>query len=272
MPIFAILALLSVAGAAAGAEPTPLSGSAAALYQKALDTGRFGAQARKLDPEVRATSDGRSFYLVWKSSLAPTRWIVSLHGAGRPARGFATDDLTIWHPHLKGRDVGLFCVQWWLGTGDRTEDFLTPLQVYREIDRALQSLGVKPGNVMLEGFSRGSTNTYAVAAIDRGQGQHYFSLVVASSGSVALDYPPNLALLRGDYGPRPLAGTRWITVAGASDPDSERDGVVGMRRTAVWLKEQGAIVLESIEDPSFGHGALHLNPENARRVLDAFLK
>jgi len=53
--------------------------------------------------------------------------------------------------------------------------------------------------------SRGSANTYAVAAIDAGRGGRCFSLVVASSGGVALDCPPNLALLRGD------CRTRWVT-------------------------------------------------------------
>lgn len=47
------------------------------------------------------------------------RWIVSLHGS----RGFATDDLAIWHPLLKGRDVGLICVQWWIGTDDSPQSY-----------------------------------------------------------------------------------------------------------------------------------------------------
>jgi hypothetical protein len=37
------------------------------------------------------------------------------------------------------------------------------------------------------------------------------------------------------------------------------------------LKEQGATVLDRIEDPDEGHGSLQRNPQNARRVLDLFL-
>lgn len=144
--------------------------------------------------------------------------------------------------------------------------------MYREIDLVLQSLGVKPGAVMLHGFSRGSANSYAVAALDFGRGKKYFSLAVASSGGVALDYPPTRALLSGAYGERPLAGTHWITAAGARDPNPDRDGITGMRRTAEWLKDQGATVVESIEDQTSGHGALVLNPQNAKRVLDLFFK
>jgi hypothetical protein len=43
-----------------------------------------------------------------------------------------------------------------------------------------------------------------------------------------------------------------------------------MRRTGQWLKEQGAIVLDAIEDPQSGHGALQLNPRNAERLLERF--
>lgn len=44
-----------------------------------------------------------------------------------------------------------------------------------------------------------------------------------------------------------------------------------MKRAAAWLQEQGASVLDRIEDPDEGHGALQRNPQNARRVLDLFL-
>jgi hypothetical protein len=68
-----------------------------------------------------------------------------------------------------------------------------------------------------------------------------------------------------------LRGTRGVTVAGGRDPEPERDGIPAMRRTAQWLKEQGAIVVASIEDPTSGHGALVRNRANAQRVLELFL-
>lgn len=272
MRFLAVVLQIFLASLSVLAADSALTGAAARLYQQARASGRFFADAAKLKPEIHPTSDGRSYLLIWKGSPAPKRWIVSLHGAGRPARSFATDDLAVWHPHLKDREVGLVCLQWWLGTGDSPRDFLMPEQIYREIDQALASLGVAPGAVMLHGFSRGSANSYAVVALDAARGRRYFSLAVASSGGVVLDYPPNRALVAGVFGDHPLKGTRWITVAGGRDPNPDRDGIAGMRRTAAWLKEQGAIVVESIEDPASGHGALHLNPKNARRVLDTFLK
>jgi len=130
---------------------------------------------------------------------------------------------------------------------------------------------VQSGTVMLHGFSRGSANSYAVAALDAGRGKRYFSLAVASSGGVNLDYPPTRAILAGAFGDHPLRGTRWITVAGARDPEPDRSGIPGMKRTTAWLREQGATVIETIEDPAEGHGALQRNPKNVRRVLDLFL-
>lgn len=251
----------------AAQEQVLLHGPADEAYRR-TQSGHWFAQAAKLNPDVLPTSDGRSFVVAWRPpGTNPKRWIVSLHGT----RGFATDDLAIWYPTLKDRDVGLLSVQWWVGADDTPRSYYAPLQIYREIDLALQKLGVQPGMAMLHGFSRGSANSYALAAIDAGRGRHYFSLIVASSGGVATDYPPTRALLAGAFGDHPLRGTRWITAAGARDPHPDRDGIPGMQRTAVWLAEQGATVIERIEDPAQGHGALQLNAANARHVLDIFL-
>lgn len=250
----------ALAAASLKAEPS-LEGSAAKLYRQA-QSGKFFSESVKLKPEILPTTDGRSFIVVWQAVSAPKQWIVSLPGT----HGFATDDLAIWHPALKKRNVGVVSLQWWLGG----EAYYTPEQIYHEISAVLEKLGVKPGSVMLHGFSRGSSNSYAVAALDAGRGSHYFSLVVASSGGVMTDYPPTRAIVRGDYGEHPLKGTRWVTSAGGRDPNPDRDGIPGMKRSAGWLKEQGAVVVAVIEDEKSGHGALHLNPKNSRKVLDLF--
>ena len=253
------------AGAAQG--QVALDGRSAEVYRRAQG-GKWFADAAKLSPEILPTSDGKSFLVAWKAPGSnPKRWIVSLHGS----RGFATDDLAIWHPSVKDRDVGLLSVQWWIGADDTPKSYYAPLQIYREIDIALQKLGVQPGRAMLHGFSRGAANSYAVAAIDAGRGRRYFSLIVASSGGVATDFPPTRAILAGAFGDHPLRATRWVTAAGARDPNPDRDGIPAMKRTAAWLAEQGASVIERIEDPAGGHGALQLNSANARHVVDVFL-
>jgi len=240
---------------------------AAGLYEKAK-TGRYFATCAKLQPTLLPTTDGRTFALVWRSVPKPTKWVVSLHGS----RGFATDDLAIWSGQVESRELGFVCLQWWLGTGDRMSDYLSPDECYREIGAILDKQGVCAGQAMLHGFSRGSANSFAIMALDAGKGKHFFGLAVASSGGVGVSYPPTRAIVDGTYGERPLAGTRWMTVAGAADPNPNRDGIQGMRAAADWLRAQGANVLESIEDPVEGHGALQRNPANARHVLDVWLK
>lgn len=259
--LLAVLSLYQIAVA-----QTNLTGHAAELFKQA-QTGKFYATAAKLHPQYLPTSDGQSFLCVWRatSTNAPKHWIVSIPGR----EGLATDDLAIWSKHLGDRDVGLVTVQWWLGGDNERDSYYRPEQAYREIDLALQKLRVTPGTVMFHGFSRGSANSYAIAALDNGRGKKYFALNVASSGGVALDYPPTRAITNGAYGDHPLRGTRWVTAAGAKD--SERDGSEAMRRTVAWLKEQGATVELSIEDPNLGHGALVLNPAKAKRLLDLFL-
>ena len=266
--VIAVILLLSLQSFSA--DTLPLTGHAAEVYRRAQGR-RWFEDASKLNPKILPTSDGQSFIVVWKATeKSPKHWIVSLHGS----EGFATDDLAIWHPHLKDREVGLLCVQWWIETGVDNKSYYAPTQIYREIDTALQKLGIQPGTVIFHGFSRGSANSYAITALDTGKGKHYFSLSVASSGGVGLDYPPTRAILDGAYGDHPLQNTRWITVAGAREENpaaQNRDGIPGMKRTAAWLQEQGANVIEAIEDPDKGHGALMLNAKNARHVLDLFL-
>ncbi len=91
-----------------------------------------------------------------------------------------------------------------------------PVVDLKSADGSLTHVAWKPSGkierwiVSLHG-TRGSANLYAVAAIDKGRGRKLFSLYVASSGGVALDYPPTRSILDGRMGPRPLAGTNWVT-------------------------------------------------------------
>ncbi|MEQ1934631.1 MAG: hypothetical protein ABL962_12275 [Fimbriimonadaceae bacterium] len=237
---------------------TELTGGAAELYSQAL-TGRHAAEIAKLKPTIKAATNGKTFSVIWKPISKPEKWIVTIHGS----RGYATEDLAIWHRNLGDHKFGVVAVQWWLGKGQ--SDYLTPKEVYKEIDVTLKSLGVGPQTCIFQGFSRGASNSYAIVAEDVGAGR-YFRLAVASSGEANLNYPPTRSIVHGG-----LRGTNWITVAGRNDPRPDRDGIEGMRRTAAWLKEQGADVILQIEDEAGGHGALQTNPANAKKVLDLFL-
>ena len=262
-----ILALVTFISTAQLAAAESLPPEAQRLYEKAREDGKWFSQAQKLSPEIFPTSDGRSFVVVWKPNIVtPDRWVVSLHGS----RGFATDDLAIWQKYLAPRGMGFIGLQWWFGEEDGPQGYYAPDQIYRELDVALKRAAVRPGTAMLHGFSRGSANIYAVAALDASTSTRYFSLFLANAGRASPDYPPNRALADGRFGKHALRQTRWITVCGGRDPHPDRDGCPGMRATGQWLVEQGAAVVAAIEDPDGDHGAFHRNPRNVNRALDLF--
>lgn len=262
-----LAAAMLAAAAAAGAAPLP--GEARRLYDLAAQEQRPGAALSA--PEVVPTQDGRSFFLIWEPQAVkgkPHKWIVSLHGS----RGFATKDLEVWSTHLKDRNFGVISLQWWFGGGEKAEDYYAPDNIYREIDLLMRRLGIKPGDALLQGFSRGAANIYAIAALDRNKGQRYFSLYVANAGGASPDYPPTQAVYDGRFGDMPYKGSRWVTSCGARDPNPERDGCPAMRRTGEWLKKFGAKVVFALEDIYEGHGAFHRNPKNVSMVLNWFEK
>lgn len=219
------------------------------------------------DPRFLPTTDGKSFVLVWQpGEKPPEKWLVSLPGS----EGYTTRDFLVWLYALKDRGIGFAGLQWWLGKGDEPTDYYTPADIYREVEAVLKKLGAKPGSVMLEGFSRGSSNVYAVAALDHA-GAHYFSTIIANSGGASMDYPPTQAVNAEKFGAMPFKGQSWITSCGEKDPHPDRDGCPAMQRTATWVESMGGKVVLKIEDPTHGHGALNVNPTNSKKALDWFL-
>lgn len=226
--------------------------------------------ARQQGADARLTEDGKTFVVEWfpeayRKDEAPYV-LVTLGGHST----FAFDDFSVWHPFLKKRKLGFIALQWWFGEDQRTSGYLTPEEMYSILSAELKKLNIKPGHVLLHGFSRGSANSYALAALDRKSGQNYFGMIIANAGGMAPDYPPNREIDSGLYGNSPLKGTRWITFAGGKDPGRDRDGIDAMRRTAKWIEAQGGEVVLAIEDMAGGHGAFHMHPQNAEKALEIF--
>ena len=244
---------------------------AQAQGQSLLDQARRSAAAAARDADaagagVEPALDAKSFILIWTPPGGAKQWMATLHGTG----GWAFNEWQLWRPALQPRQIGVVALQWWFGAGNRPIDYATPEAVYRELDRVLSRLGVAKDAALLHGFSRGASNIYAVAALDRARGRGYFGTVIANSGGAALDYPPTRQIEDGGYGRAPLAGTRWIVSCGDRDPNPDRDGCPAMRRTAAWLERQGGTVAAIIADPRGGHGALMRDPALMRRALDLF--
>ena len=228
--------------------------------------------AKENHARIEFTSDGKSFYVLWfpegVNPANPLPMIVTLHGHG----SWAFDEFYLWHQAAKEHGYGILAIQWWLGQGEKFQDYLTPQEIYRIIDQVLMREQVKPETVLFHGFSRGSANSYAVAAFDRNTGKDYFALIVANAGKPELDFPPNRDIEQGRFGQKPLQGTHWVTFAGGRDPNPELTGIYGMRQAAEWIRKYGGIVDRAIEDESSGHGGFHQNPVNMRSALEVFDK
>ncbi len=242
--------------------------------QKLIDSAQSAQAAEydfalKLGAEITVTPDEKSFYVFWKPKnySASTPLVVSIHGHG----SWAVRDFYMWYPYIQDRGYALLTLQWWRGTGEETADYFRPEEMYRMLDQVFREKNIQ-APALLHGFSRGSANTYALAALDVHSGNRYFDLFIANAGKANEGYPPNQAIQKGRMGPSPLAGTRWITVAGGKDKHQERDGIAGMRETQSWLKKYGADIILAIEDPDGDHGVFHRNPKNVAQALDAFDK
>ncbi len=221
---------------------------------------------------IELTSDGKSFYVLWfpegVNPADPPPMIVTIHGHA----SWAFDEFYLWHQAAKERGYGILAIQWWLGQGEKFQDYLNPQEIYRVIDQVLSREHVRPGTVLFHGFSRGSANSYAVAAMDRTTGKNYFALIVANAGKPGLDFPPNLDIEQGRFGPEPLQGTHWVTFAGGRDPNPDRAGIYGMREAAEWIRKYGGVVDLAIEDDNADHGGFHRNSSNMHSALEIFEK
>ena len=228
-------------------------------YQYALDRGA----------SILPTSEGRSFYLLWRPPGASERnhpLVVTLHGSS----GWAFDEFYLWHEQAANYGYGILALQWWFGTGENSDAYYAPADLHRELRSALHRQENQPGAALLHGFSRGAANIYAVAALDRQSADRFYAMILANAGGASRDFPPNLAISNGDYGYNVFSGTYWTMFCGGMDPNPERDGCPAMRRTAEWVELFGGATSLFIEDPAAGHGGFHQTPAHIRAALDAY--
>ncbi len=185
------------------------------------DSASLFAQAQSSDPtrytgaiskgaSFAYTSDNRSFYGWWQ----PAKWtpsagvIVALHGTG----GYATSELYLWLPYAETRGHAVLTLSWWFGSGDSTADYYTPSEMYPLLSGILKAKGVGSGQALFTGFSRGSANSYAVAALDYAStGQRHFGLVLSNAGGAAVDYPPNKEIRRFPAAFIPMVRKFWLS-------------------------------------------------------------
>lgn len=217
------------------------------------------------------TPDGKAFFILWKpeeqrSLSACPPFIVTLHGHS----SWATDEFYLWHKSAQKHGYGIIALQWWLGGGDSTMDYLSPQEIYRYIESALRHEGAERKKSILHGFSRGSANSYAVAALDNQPGNQFFRLIVSNAGGFMKDFPPNADIISGVFGKSPFSGLYWAMYCGTSDENPSRDGCIAMEQAKTAVESFGGKVLILIKEPNADHGGFHRNPQNIEKVFGLF--
>ena len=191
------------------------------------------------------------------ASTAPARpraLVVTVHGHS----GNAFAQYRLWRPYAASRYLGLVAVEWqtrW-GPGAR---FLDARETYAMIRRAVRRAGVRPGRVLLHGFSKGSKEAFDLTSLDRAQGR-LFALTVAESGAP-----------RDATAPDPtLAGTSWVLYCGGRDQWPRISGCPAMRRAKAFLLRSRARIGRFLVDPAARHGGFLLNRRDVERALADF--
>jgi len=257
--------------------PTPTASqaplSSIPIYQQMLANDKPGYDyAISKGVQFSTTKDGKSFFMYWKpdgwSELHPKKLIVNLSGHGV----YVTQGFSDWYGILTDKNqFAILSLQWWDGEGEKYQDYYTPEEIMSEVNNFLAANNfTKDDLIVLHGFSRGSANSYAVAAIDASQNS-YFDINIANAGGASLDFPGNQAIQNGNYGVRPLANTKWILFCGEKDPNPEQSGCPGMDTTKIWLEKNGAEIILFLKDPTGNHGAFMKNAINAKSALNTIL-
>ena len=225
-------------------------------YQFALDQGA----------QVLPTADGKSFYVWWVPQNFRGVVIATLHGHD----GWAFEEFFQWRSSAAQRGYAILALQWWFGVGDKSSDYYLPQEIYPIFETVLRQQKIQPGNTILHGFSRGSSNIYAVQARDRDTHNNFFGMTIANAGMASPDFPPNVELASGKFGTNFFAGTHWVLYCGERDPNPDRDGCPAMRQTRDWISKFGGTVDLLIEDKNGDHGGFHRTPANVTAALDVF--
>lgn len=219
-------------------------------------------------PQKIATKDGKQYFYygapAGQNNASPKKILITLHGT----EGSAEKDYEIWKPSLDPK-FALASLNWWDGSGEQTSDYSTPEVINTQIHEFLSTQGyTKNDVVVLEGFSRGSANSYSVVAHDRASTSPLIDVAVSSSGgSQDAYYQLATKSISTKAQSKIFTGVYWILACGNKDPNPSRDGCEGMEKSKAFVTEKGAVVLGLLSDPNAGHGALNTSKLNLTKQM-----
>lgn len=228
-------------------------------------------------PQKILTSEGTHYIFygepTGQNNKTLKKIIFSLPGHGSTAE----QDYSAWKSQLlENGTYALASLGWWDGNGQNPTDYMSPYEVRGEIEYFLRTHGYTGSDfVLLEGFSRGSANTYAVVANDVASKQRVIDGVISASGKYQSNFAMTPELLNQNNG-QLFASIPWILACGEKDPNPTLDGCNGMLETKSFLESKGAKVLALLKDPNGTHGAFHQSPlklaVQALALFDANIK
>ncbi len=259
-----LVALLWYAAADAQSPAPPQATILQRAQEVIPDKVKFGQQ---IGVTNRVTRDGRLFVTSWSPVPSPKGWIVVLPDA----RTWAQEEIAAWHPTLVRRQIGIVASQWWYGTGDGPAHYAQAEVVYRELEQALRTMGMKPGSVLLYGIGRGAEMAFALQAYDRHAGGRFFAATIANSGAMAEDVQANRKIAQGQFGLGPFDDTHWMFFCGGKDSEPERAGCPTMRGAFNAVKRFGGKNDLFIEDPAGNRASFLKVAKNVDSVLDKYL-
>lgn len=258
-------------GATQGGPKETLATQTSTIAQKVLDD----SSSTLGSPVKVPTIDGNQYFMVGQpkgqNSKSPRKIIFALPGHGTTAdTGYSA-----WKSHVVADGTyALAVLNWWDGKGDETSHYYLPDAALAQIKGFLDTYGYTIDDfIVLEGFSRGSANTYPAKAYDMVSGNPFIDAVISASGKYQSNFPYTPKQSEYPKGKKLYQDVPWILVCGGKDPEPERDGCPGMSETKTYLESSGAKVLALLEDPNEGHGAFHLSSlglvKKALALLDA---
>ncbi len=212
-------------------------------------------------PSKVATSDGKHYfyygYPSGQNNKQTKKIIFSLPGHGSTAE----QDYSAWKPQLtENGTYALASLNWWDGKGEAPTNYYSPVEVLKQIREFLSAQGYSASDlVVLEGFSRGSANTYSVKANDIISGNPVIDAVISASGKYQSDFAMTDEMLNFNNG-KLYSAVPWVLACGEKDDNPTRDGCIGMNETKTFLLSKGANVLGVLSDPNGGHGSFHQSP------------
>lgn len=227
-------------------------------------------------PEKITTKDNAQYFYygapAGQNNANPKKILITLHGT----EGGAEKDFAIWKPFVVDAGYALASLNWWDGSGDDTTDYATPEKINTYIHEFLTAQGyAKTDLIVFEGFSRGSANSFSVAAFDQASSSPLIDVVVSSSGGGQEAYF-NLTTKNIEQKAKSntiFKNVYWITACGGKDENPERDGCTAMQSASNFVAGKGATVLGNLADPNAGHGALTTStlnlPKQMFELIDA---